>query len=314
MSFRKTTIFFFIVYFILFLPSSNCLANSLSVTVNSSIKGKYYVEFQEMSYCSLSEFSFLIEDNWKFKDIRKEVIQFKHTTQALHINHEVVYCYAKYTYTHLFWKENGSYAISAVELEVEYGGCDKYTIKISLLHFKKYSQMLDYNEAIITFRNGSSCLLKEFIPIAEFHMEGFTETQLFLAYHENPPDFLSYSFMIPPDSQVGEEIDYGCVKGVVTDNTEVLVGSINYNVIEVLQPWVQLESKNASETIRYYERETGLIIKAYSLNESTGEEHDMYPEEIFIVPLSKINYSYFSFLGLIILTVLIMKRKRKKQK
>ena len=174
--------------------------------------------------------------------------------------------------------------------------------------------MLDYNEAIITFRNGSSCLLKEFIPIAESYMEGYMETQIFLSYHENPPDFLSYPYMIPPDTQIGEEIDYGCVKGIATENSEISLGGIKYNVIEVFQPWVQLENMNVSETIRYYEKETGLIIKAYSVNESIGEEQDMYPEDVYIVPFSKINHSYFSFIGLIILTVFILKRKSKKQK
>ena len=170
--------------------------------------------------------------------------------------------------------------------------------------------MLDYNEAIVTFRNGTTILLKNYIPIVESYMEGFVETQIFTTQHTRSPYFSRYPFMVPPSLQIGDEVDYGCVRGKVTKFSEISVGDINYDVIEVFQPWIQLDLLNVSETTRYYEKETGLIMKAYSFNETIGELHDMKPEEITIVPYSKINYSSFSFIGLIIIAVYIVKKRK----
>ncbi|MFW9853230.1 MAG: hypothetical protein ACFFDS_09815 [Candidatus Thorarchaeota archaeon] len=291
--------------------SSNCLANEISPTINSSVKGKYFVEIEQLSYSTLSEFSFLVEDTWKFRDNKKEIIQLQYISKNVHTSGLTIDCYVTYTYTDLFWKENGSYAIKTAELKAEYEGssCESYTFKISLLHFKKYKQMIDYEEAVITFRNGTTCLLKNYIPKVEPHMEGYVETQIFTMHHKKPPDFSRYPYMIPPSLQIGAEVDYGCVKGKVTGFSEISVAGFDYEVIEVFQPWIQLDLMNVSETTRYYEKETGLIMKAYSFNETIGELHDMKPEEITIVPFSKINYSSFSIVGVLIIAVYILKRR-----
>ncbi len=319
---RIYVLFLTFLFFLALIPNPLCSSNSgLEGTKSSFVEG--HITFANPLIginSSHSLFSYEIEDIWRFKDIRKEVIQFKEIYLNIHTNHYMFDCFTLFHWTRLIWKHNGTYAIHTAQLIAEHGGfaCERYNITISLLDYNKYEDMSDKLNAVITFKNGSKALLKDYVPNIDWYsMGGGYETYLFLnkSWTFYSPPIVPY--LISPEVDIGHEIDTGFCKGIVTDFTSINDTPTQHDVIEVKYPSIKIENLGEthifSSRTRYYERKTGLMVKEYFVNESTGESYLFEPEKIKIE--EEIGepefYYYVSLISLIIFPVVINRRRKK---
>ncbi|NPD89637.1 MAG: hypothetical protein HGN29_13040 [Asgard group archaeon] len=309
--------------FLALIPNSSCSSNPvLSVTKGSFVEGHiFYANPLIEINSSYSDFSYEIEDIWRFKDIREEVIQFKETYLNIYTNKNVFLCPTFYHWSRLIWKQNGTYALHTAQLIAEHSGfpCDRYNISISLLDYNKFEDMSDKLNAVITFKNGSQTYLRDYLPNAVWYLRGGGyETNLFLnkSWTFYSPPIVPY--IISPEVDIGHEIDTGFCKGIVTDFTSINDTPTQYDVIEVKYPSIKIENLGEthvfSSRTRYYERKTGLMIKEYFVNESTNESYLFEPEKIKIAEkIVKPEFNYHVPLIVLIIILVAKKTKRKRK-
>lgn len=292
----------------------------LSVTKESSVEGN--INFTKPLVGINSSYSLLtykIEDMWYFEDINREVIQLKEIYLNIHTNNEIVLgCSTYYHWTRLIWKHNGTYAIYTAQLIVEHGGmtCERYNISISLLDYRKFENISDKLNAIITFKNGSQALLREIIQNKEWNKLPIGY-DIFLFLNESWTIYSSpvYPYFI---SLKEREINTGYCIGKAVNFTKIHDTSRQHKVIEVKFPSIKI--KNAGEThifssrSRYYESETGLMVKEYFINETTNETYLFQPEHIKIVEEKITSELSYYRLSLIILVVFLFIGKAKGKK
>ena len=319
---RIYVLFLIFLFFLALIPNPLYSSTSgLEGTKSSFVEG--HITFADPLIginSSHSLFSYEIEDIWRFKDIREEVIQFKEIYLKVHTNHEMTDCGTYYHWTRLIWKNNGTYAIHTAQLIAEHGGfaCERYNITISLLDYNKYETMSDKLNAVITFKNGSQALLRDYVQNIDWYsMSGGYETYLFLnkSWTFYSPPIVPY--IISPDVDIGQKIDTGFYKGEVTNFTKNNDTSTQYDVIEVNYPSIKI--KNLDETLifssrtRYYERKTGLMVKEYFVNESTGESYLFQPEKIKIVEeIVEPEFNYH--VPLIVLIIFLVAKKIRRRR
>ncbi len=257
--------------------------------------------------------TYRIDDVWTFDDIEEKVVQFTQKRYIIEYNGESTISETAMQITSLIWQKNASWLITHAE--------DFYTridgtasFKISLLHIRTYSDIIDPYNAQITFHNGTTAIIRDIYET----MENLDERHIIYNYvtgdYKNPLGPTCF-YILSPNVELNQEIRF---LGNVTDFVEINVGDKTIQTIKVEENKFEYFSDtnyNIYNYTYYFEQKTGLLIK-YKRNYTNYYATDLveFNPIVLEIPYKTFSIDFSTISIIFVLVIITFLRNEKKRK
>ncbi len=302
--------------------------NSIEANEGQYVKGTYrhYTNMSE-PYEDLEiilDVAYSIEKEVTLSDISDKLIQISEFFNVTSITDPYVYnIHTEWKESYLVWKETREIVIPLVEYDYFNGSVHYYA---SMFDYTTFADMCSLDNLVIFFDNGTSRLWSQ-IDVESYTLENSYDFCHFLSYISGAWELSTLfpertMYVISPQAQVGQTVDFGWYNGTILDENSVVIGSESYSAKHCYFPQWEIHYNDDPmnwgiglfEHDIYYHSDTGLILQFnYS---DTYLKGSFIPYEFFIPKNNTYTLPVETFvilIGIISVGISYYLRKRKQQ-